>query len=175
MFKIQKKPITVEAYQLGSNEPSLEELMAKGLLIKIDDTHYEVFSQETKTKGEIAEVGDYIKCDASDRPYPNTKDYFLSHFDHIEGHLYRSQPVVFDAWDLNEPMCEEISYLKAHKGLIINDDGFRAPLWGTIEHAQSDAVIIFYKIERQDDQIIDIDFNFVARKEFKRLYQTINS
>ena len=77
-----------------------------------------------------------------------------------------------------EPMCEEILFLMKEKGLVIKPDDydhyFTAPLFGTVESAARNAVIVFYSISRNDSGCIsDIDFNFVARDEFGRTYSII--
>ena len=168
----------VQAYQLGKPHPVIDQLIHQGLIKPIDETHFEVFSQESRTKGEIATIGDYIKCDHSNHPYPNNIDYFLSHFDHIKDDTYQTKPVIMDAWDYHEPPCQEIDFLIHHKGLTIHqdqDDYYSAPLRGTTEYAKKDSVIVFYHIERSGTSIKDIDFNFVARDEFVRLYEIVNA
>ena len=48
-------------------------------------------------------------------------------------------------------------------------------LWGTVLKADNDAVIIFYSIEYDDNNNIkDVDFNFVERGEFERTYNIVH-
>ena len=68
-----------------------------------------------------------------------------------------------------------IRFLKEHKGLVIcpedPDRYFTAPLWGTLESAGANAVIVFYRVERDvNGSILDVDFNFVAHVEFEKSY-----
>ena len=76
-------------------------------------------------------------------------------------------------------MCPEIQYLMEHKQLTFHEDDphkyFQAPLWGTILYAAKDAVIVFYRISRDEKgRIADEDFNFVERKEFERTYEMLS-
>ncbi len=180
MFQVIKKSgKTIHAYRLGDNHPVLTELEKKGLLVPLHKgTQFEVMSQEAVTggsgHGQLAWCGDYIKIDSAGYPYPNDFSYFQKNHRHISGDIYEQIPTPLMAWTTTEPICEEILYLMKHKGLQMNpadpDHYFIAPLWGTVESAPADAIVIFYSVERNGDQIKDISFNFVVREEFERTY-----
>ena len=83
-----------------------------------------------------------------------------------------------EAWLLGDPADEVLDFLLQHKGLEISPDHpdycFRAPLWGSILTAASDAVLVIYGIDRDaEGRIMDVDFNFVAKSQFDRTYRFI--
>lgn len=182
MHVVKKKGTIVSAYRLGANHPVLEELCREGKLLPRQDGTWEVFSREVLAsgcgRGEIARNGDYIKLDSSGTPYPNPADFFARNHRHLEGDRYEQLPRILAAWTVQEPMCEEIRFLMEHKQLTISPDTperyFTAPLWGTVESAARDAVILFYSITRNlDGSVRDADFNFVVRSEFDKTYDVI--
>ena len=82
------------------------------------------------------------------------------------------------AWTMDQPMCPEVEFLQQKKGLILSRDdfahAFSAPLWGTIESAPGDAVLVFYSITYSEDHTVtDADYNFVVRQEFDKSYQIL--
>ena len=176
---IKKHGKTVEAYRLGEANPSLDLLIREGLLRPIrNGTAFEVMSREAAAggtgHGEVALLGDYIKIDKSGNPYPNSAAFFESNHIRRDSDSYEQLPVPLDAWILKEPLCEEIGFLLAHKGLTITSDPehrFSAPLWGAVQSAPEDAVIVLYRVERDDNgEITDIDYGFVVREEFESAY-----
>ena len=178
-MKLVKKKTgnTVKAYRLGENHDVIIELINKGLLKKEEDAYWRVYSQEA-TAGELAKTGDYIKMDSSGCPYPNTRQFFEQNHKKIGVDSYEQIPQPLKAWDINEPECKEIQFLKEHKGLMINRENerayFKAPLWGDILTAAKDAEIVFYSISYDaDNNVKDADFNFVAREEFIKTYDVI--
>lgn len=179
MKVIKKHGKTVSAYRLGDRSEVLDKLIAEGKLIPRADGTYEVFSQESVNgSGQIAKPGDYIKLDSVGSPYPNDAEFFNANHRHIEGDSYEQIPKPLLAWTVDEPITEEISFLIAHKGLILNDKSpdkyFNAPLWGTVESSPRDSVLIFYSVSRNEaGEITDADFNFVARAEFDKNYNII--
>lgn len=180
MFKIIKKTgKTVDAFELGKDDNYLAEFIRQGKIKKLPDNTYEVFSLEAiNGKGEIAHSGDFVKIDSNDYPYPISRAFFKSNHKYIAGKQYEQIPKELVAWNVGEPMSEEIIFLLNNKGLVINENSldkyFTAPLWGTVESAGKDAVIVFYRIRRDDGgNIIDADFNFVAFEEFKKTYDMI--
>lgn len=183
MLEVRKKEGTiVTAYQLGSRSSVLEQLISSGKMRVLDNNRYEVFSQEAMEengRGEIAQNGDWIKIDGSGNPYPNSKEYFMSHHELISGDEFKQIPQTYSAWTIECSMCPEIKFLARNKGLKINrtspEKFFEAPLWGTNEVAAENAIIFFYNIVYgSDNSIIDVDFNFVERKEFEKNYEVIN-
>lgn len=169
----------IKAYRLGDNHDILKELMNQGLLKKVNERYWRVFSQEA-TEGELAESGDYIKVDSSGRPYPNTRKFFDENHKLIGGDDYEQIPQALKAWDVNEPDCTEIQFLIEHKGLVIDKENeaayFKAPLWGDILTAAKNAVIVFYSIQYDDENnVTDADFNFVGSDEFVKTYDVIEN
>ncbi len=178
MFQIKKTTgKMVTAYRLGDDNSAVAALIAAGKIKQTGDDTYEIFSQEAVNgKGEVAHKGDYVKVDSTGAPYPNAAAFFERNHRHIVGDQYEQIPQPLAAWDVNEPMSEEVQFLIAHKGLVINEDDesryFNAELWGTMLSAAKDAVICFYSVTRDDNGVItDADFNFIAREEFGKTYE----
>ena len=171
---IKNKGKIVKACELGLDSPMERQLMADGKLKRHPDGTYEIFSLEAQDHGERAATGDYIKVSADGTPYPNTRAFFLANHRSVEGDIYEQIPKPLCIWTMDDPMCPEIEFLISVKELTIGADGFSAPLWGTIERAARDAVIVFYAITyAADGSISDADFNFVAKAEFDSTYSVI--
>lgn len=173
---IKKSGKIVQAYRLGEEGPVVQKLIEEGKIKKIGNDFYEVFSQESKNgKGEVAFPGDYVKVDSAGYPYPNSEKFFLENHVHISGDDYEQLPKPLYAWEVTDGMCKEIEFLVEKKGLVIDEDSeeayFTAPLWGTMLSAAKDAVIIFYEILwDKDGNVLEADFNFVAKNEFDKTY-----
>ena len=184
MFKVIKnKGRIVSAYRLGDSHPELDRLIAEGRIKVCGSGRYEIMSQEVvaagSTAGQAASDGDYVKIDGMGFPYPNLADFFKANHRHISGDEYEQLPVPLDAWTPDEPMCDEVKFLIEHKGLVLNEDDeahyYTAPLWGTVESAAKDSVLIFYSIDRDENgAVADATFNFVVRSEFDRTYSIYN-
>jgi len=183
MFNVVKKKGTkLFAYRLGESHPVIDRLVSEGKIIPREDGAFEILSQEAYNggsgKGQLAYTGDYVKIDSSGFPYPNCAEFFSANHRLVSGDEYEQIPKPLAAWTTDEPMCEEIQFLIEQKGLVIaeNDDAhyFTAPLWGTIESAAKDSVVIFYCIERDcRGNITDAEYNFVVRDEFDRTYDVV--
>lgn len=175
---IKNKGKMVKAYRLGSGSPVIQELIKAGRICTAGDGRYEVYSQEAvngAAGGEIAMTGDWIKVDSSGFPYPNDREYFEANHRHVEGDTFEQIPKPLQAWDEKLEMCREVEFLVEKKGLMIDtessDRRYTAELWGAREAARADAVIVFYSISYgENGEVIDADFNFVARDEFERTY-----
>lgn len=171
----------VNAYQLGSDNAVIKELMGKGKVWDLGEGRYEIHSQEAvngAAGGEKAKAGDWIKLDSTGSPYPNDKEYFESNHRHIEGDAFEQLPKPLPAWDANLEMCPEVAFLVEKKGLIIDEASaerrYTAELWGTTEVAAENAMIVFYSISYDDaGNVTDCDWNFVERGEFDRTYSVI--
>jgi hypothetical protein len=178
---IKNKGKMVKAYQLGSKNAVIAELIASGRVKSLGEDKYEIYSQEAvngQAGGEVAVAGDWIKLDNSGYPYPNDAAFFEANHRHVEGDIYEQIPKPLKAWDTECEMCPEIVFLMEKKGLRINiesyDKRYSAELWGTTEVAAADAVIIFYSIDYADNgDVVDASFNFVARDEFDRTYSVV--
>lgn len=174
---IKSKGRIVQAYRLGSGSPVEKQLIAQGKLRPLPGNRYEVFSYEAVNgSGEIAQAGDYIKVDDRGFPYPNLRDFFLANHRRLQGDLYEQIPKSLEAWTAEDGMCPEIAFLVEAKGLVIDESDparyYTAPLFGTLESAARDAVIVFYAIRRDDaGRITDADFNFVDREAFEQTYE----
>lgn len=173
---IKKNGKKVHAYRLGDPNPVVEQLISEKKIIMHPNGACEIFSQESMHgKGEMAKTGDYIKVNSSGFPYPNSAEFFAANHKWISGDEYEQLPKPLYAWTAAEPMCPEIQFLIEKKGLEMHPEDpqkyFSAPLWGTIESAEQDAVVIFYSIIRDSEgHVIDADFNFVCRPEFEKDY-----
>lgn len=169
----------VQAYRLGESHAVLSRLIEEGKIREIDGGCYEIFSQEAVNgTGETARRGDYIKIDSAGFPYPNDAEFFLKNHLYLSGDDYEQIPKPLLAWTVDDNMCEEIEFLQKEKGLVINEESiekyFSAPLWGSVLSAGKDAVIVFYRINRDENGLItDVDFNFVKREEFEKTYRIL--
>lgn len=169
----------VRAYELGCHSQMEQDMIRSGKIILRPDGEYELFSRESiNGSGEIAAPGDFFKIDSDGFPYPNSRKFFFENHRHISGDLYEQKPRLLEAWEKSDAMCPEIEFLIKHKGLTLDENNahrfFTAPLWGTVESAARDAVIIFYETTRNaQGDITDAVFNFVAREEFERTYEWV--
>lgn len=177
---IKNQGKAVRAWQLGASTAVEQKLIDEGKIVFHAPDRYEVFSQEAAGgAGEIAFAGDYIKVDSCGRPYPNDKAFFEANHTHVKNDEYIQTPKPLPVWFLGNPEEDIISFLLQHRGLRIDpqnaDACFSAPLWGTTLTAKSDAAIVIYKTVRDSSgNIVDVDFNFVARDEFDQIYQLID-
>lgn len=178
---IKSKGKLVKAFQLGSDNAVLKELIKDGKICDLKDGRYEIYSREAVTGaagGEKAMAGDWIKVDSKGCPYPNDQAYFEKNHRHIEGDTFEQLPKPLQAWDAKLKMCTEMRFLVEKKGLIIDETSknrrYTAQLWGTTEVAAEDAVIVFYRISYDDaGNVTDCDWNFVERAEFDKTYSII--
>ena len=184
MKVIKKHGKQVRAYRLGTTSPVLDQMIREGKLILRQDGSFEVMTRESiagaSGHGQIAFTGDYLKFDNEGFPYPNSASFFEKKHKPLGDDIYEQIPEPMNAWSTAESICPEVMFLLDKKGLTMNPDNydrfFSAPLWGTIESAPADAVIIFYSITRDmDGNIIDADFNFVVQEEFEKLYDILPS
>ncbi len=177
MMIVRKTATQVQAYELGTTHKVIEQLIREGKVIPKDNNTFEIISQEAAPSGhgEVMQAGDFIKVDSSGMPYPNSRQFFEENFIKVEGDTYEQKSKDLYAWAAGMAMCPEIEFLIAHKGLEIHPESaekyFSAPLWGTTEYAAKNAVIIFYQIMYEKNEISDIDFNFVERGEFEKTYE----
>lgn len=176
---IKKRGLLVPAYEFGKKSVVEQHMIAEGRICLLPDGKYEVYSLEAKNgSGEIASTGDFFKVDGHGFPYPIARAFFLDNHRCVGNDLYEQRSIPFEAWSIDDGVCPEISYLMEHKGLVINNADpekfFSVPLWGTVESAARDAVIVFYSLERDTHgQITDATFNFVERSEFDRTYEWV--
>lgn len=183
MFKVIKnKGKMVQAYQLGSEHTVLYNLILQGKIKELKGERYEIFSQEALNggsgRGQLAEEGDWIKIDGKGCPYPNKQEYFEKNHRYVEGDTYEQLPKQLLAWTANCEMCSEVAFLIATKRLKIDENSYdhyySADLWGTHEVANREAVIIFYNIiYNKEGNVTDVEFNFVEKGEFERIYSII--
>ena len=177
---LKSKKRVVKAYQLGTNSTMEKKLIKEKRIILRDDGCYELFSQEAvHGTGEIAFAGDYFKVDNVDGklfPYPNSKDWFEANHRHLQENKYEQFNKPLDIWQATDPINAEIQFLLNQKKLTINNNDekhfFNAFLFGANLSAAKDATIVFYSITRNvQEQIVDIDFNFVSKLEFEENYE----
>ena len=174
---IKKSGKKVFAYELGAGSVMEKRFISEGKIKVRADGTYELFSQECNSgSGEIAHPGDFFKVDGSGFPYPNERIWFDANHRHIEGECYEQLPKPLEAWEYGDEIDERIEFLVMKKGLILNPKApkeyFGAKLWKSWLTAAKDAVLVFYSITRDESgNIIDADFNFVARAEFEASYR----
>ena len=174
-----KKRTGLQAWQLGQGSAMEKRLIASGKIVLHENGQYELFSQETKEKGEIANAGDYFKVDSHGFPYPNTREMFEQGHRLIQDDWYEqlAQPVRVHLE--SDPSCEELEYLLSTSKLRVHPEDpehyYSASLWGTEETAPRSSVIVFYSVDRNaEGEITHIDFNFVEREEFRRTYTILS-
>ena len=176
---IKTKQPTVRAWQLGQDSPMELTMLREGKIRATAPGRYEIFSQEALGKtGQQVCAGDYFKVDNAGFPYPNERAYFEANHVHLGGDEYRQIPKPLDAWLLGDPVSDVIEFLQQHKELSIDPEHpaecFRAPLWGSILTAPADAVLVLYRVDRDEGgRILDAEFNFVARAEFDLTYRFV--
>lgn len=183
MLRIKKKHgKIVQAYKLGTKHEQLEQLIAEGKIIDLENGSFEVFSQEAVKSesghGQVAYAGDWIRLDGAGYPYPSKDDWVQDNMRHISGDNYEQISKELMGWTADMEMCPEIEFLIREKGLKFDkksfDKYFSAILWGNLEAADRDAVLVFYSVSYNDDgAVTDAEYNFVERKEFDRTYDVI--
>ena len=176
-----KTATRIQAWELGAGSNMEEEMLRKKKIIKHPDGTFELFSLEaTEGKGQIARPGDFFKVDNRGFPCPNERAFFLQNHQHLEDDWYLQTAHPLKIWRLDDPECEEIHFLQDNGFLRICPENpqrcFSAFIWGTIETAPADAIIIFYDVVRNPEGIItSIDFNFVNSSYFDTHYQVLLS
>lgn len=173
----KKRQSSFIAFCLGSSNPLEKELMKTGRIKQNCDEEYEVFSQEAKDgKGEIVHRGDYVKIDSKGFPYPNSKEFYESKCINVGENLYQQISSLVEVWFADDPICDFVAFLlkveRLHINEADNDRYFQAYLWGAPLSAARDSAVIAYSVTRNTEgEVIDVDFNFVVRDEFERLYE----
>lgn len=176
---IKNKGNVVQAWKLGEHTEMEKKMLEAGKIRRTADGGYELFSQEAVNGiGQPAIPGDYFKVDSSGMPYPNAKSFFEKNHKMIGENTYLQAPQILDAWEKGEPVSEEIEFLLRTEKLRINSESqekyFEAFLRGVPLGAAGDAVLVIRYVERDPEgQISDIDFDFIARKEFEKTYQYV--
>ena len=183
MLRIKKKRgKIVLAYKLGQVHEVLKQLIKTGKIVDLKDGSYEVFSLEAVNSesghGQVAFVGDWVRLDSAGYPYPSKDDWFQDNMRHISGDDYEQIPKELIAWTADMEMCPEIEFLIREKGLNLDENSFdkyfSAILWGNLEAANRNAVLVFYSISYDGDgTVLDAEYNFVEKKEFDRTYDVI--
>ena len=177
MRRARKKTVVIRAYRLGERSSGLDKLVAAGLVVLRNDGSYEVHTEETKDgKGEMAHAGDYVKLDASGRPYPNEAGFFEENHRHIDGDQCEQISKDREVWMMGDAMCPEIEFLIKQGRLELHKEDpehyFQGTGWGTKLIASSDAALVFYEIKKNSDgKITDAEFNFVDRETFEETYE----
>ena len=176
-----KKNTKRQAWEFGAGSDMEKEMLRTGRIVAHPDGTFEVFTLETTgDKGETARAGDYFKVDDRGVPCPNGREYFLDNHQHLEGDWYLQAARPLRIWRLGDPACEELSFLLDTGRLSIRPENpehcFSASLWGTVETAPADAVIVFYSVERDTEgKISSVTFNFVDAGYFSTHYRIIPS
>ena len=176
MRRVLKKTVRLQAWQLGSGSDKEKELIRQGKIVPLPDGSYELFSQEAvHGEGEKAQAGDFFKVDSLDSPYPNPKEQFLKTHVHLKEDWYEQISNPLSAWFAGDPMCKEVQFLIKEKGLVLKPEQpecyFNAPLWGAPLSSPYDSALMFYAIKKDaEGNILDAEFNFVARADFEQTY-----
>lgn len=184
MKQARKKPKTVMAYQLGARSPMEEELVREGVIRRLPDGGYALFSQEAVNgAGEVARPGDYFKVDTVDGrryPYPNSRAFFEANHRHVQDDVYEQMGRTLAVWQDGDGPCEEMDFLLDTKRLTLCPEDssryFNAVLWGVPLSAARDAAVVFYQVDRDSQgRITEIEFSFVARQDFERDYTLLHT
>ena len=154
-----KIPAPSTAFCLGEGSALEASLLKSGRLRRRPDGRWEVFSQEcTGSSGQLARTGDYVKLDSQGFPYPNRRSYFLASHRHHHADQYVQLPHPLTAWQLGEPPGEEMRFLLEHGLLRIDradpEHYFSCTSWGTVLTAARDAVVLFRRVERNENGIM---------------------
>lgn len=171
-----KKNTKRQAWEFGAGSDMEQKMISSERIIRHPNGLYEVFSKEaTEGKGQMAHTGDYFKVDEEGFPSPCERDWFQKNHEHLEADWYLQKAKPLKIWRKGDDESEEIKFLIDNGALTINEENparyFSAFLWGTMETAPSDAVIVFYSVNRDDnDKITSITFNFVDYGYFKENY-----
>lgn len=169
----------ITAYPLGEGHPMEAALIAEGAIRLLPDGTYELFSQEAVNgRGQVAHAGDYFKVDDVDGkhfPYPNDREFFLANHTHLSGDEYEQANKPLMIWQADDAVTEEVRWLVDNGRMTLKpedpDHFFNAFLWGADLSAARDATLIFYSVDRdENDAIADISFNFVAKSAFDESY-----
>lgn len=177
MKTIMKKQDRVKAYQLGQNHPVELQAIREGTIRKLDTGRYELFSQEAVNgRGQTAKVGDYLKVDTEGRPYYNGREWFEQNHTYIGGDEYIQKCRKYPAWEAGDEICRELEFLLDTGRLRLNPQAperyFEACMDDALLTAASDAVLVFYEIDRDSrGAITDCTFNFVSRVTFDKTYE----
>jgi len=171
-MRIIKIATELEAWELGAGTKTERDLLAAGKLRLLPDGTYLVFSRETDTQGQRAQAGDYVKIDSAGFPYPNRREFFLTHHTPLGGCRYRQTAEPLDAWTADEPMPAQVRFLLDTGKLRIDEQDeahyFRALLWGAELFAARDAVVVLDRTTRNEaGEITAVKFHFIARQEFE--------
>ena len=178
-YAIKNRGKPVRAYELGAGTEMERFLIEEGAIRREPGGSYRLFSQEAVNgEGQIAQKGDYFKVDTVDGrhyPYPNKRDWFLENHTPLGEDLYEQCVSPMPIWTKDDPSCDVIDCLLASGRLRLNPQDseryYNAQLWGSPLCAAEDAVIVFHKLERNEDGTIrQLSFNFVERKIFERDY-----
>ena len=179
MTVIKREAPPATACCLGEGSDLERELLAHGLLSR-DGEDYRVHSREAAGEtGQLARRGDFVKLDAGGFPYPNARVDFLQNHRRTPAGWVQI-PVPCEAWAYGEPGSEALRWAREHGGLTLHADDparfYRAQLWGAALSAPRDAVLVFYRIERDENgAITGVRYNFVAREEFDKSYRIVKA
>lgn len=183
MLRVKKKHRKiVQAYKLGTEHERLDQLIAEEKIIDLRNGSFEVFSQEAVKSesghGQVAYAGDWIRLDGAGNPYPSKDEWFQDNMRQISDDDYEQIPKELMGWTADMEKSPEIEFLIREKGLKLDENSFNkyysAILWGNLEAADRNAVLVFYSVSYNDDGVVtDAEYNFVERKEFDRTYDVI--
>lgn len=171
-----KKNTKRQAWEFGAGSDMEQKMISSERIVRHPNGLYEVFSKEaTEGKGQMAHTGDYFKVDEEGFPSPCERDWFQKNHEHLEADWYLQIAKPLKIWRKGDDESEEIRFLIDNGALTINEEDpshyFSAFLWGTMETAPSDAVIVFYSVNRDDNaKITSITFNFVDYGYFQENY-----
>ena len=178
---IKNKGKNVQAYELGTGSEMEQQLIESGKIIRHANGSYELFSQESQSgSGQMANPGDYFKVDDAGFPYPNGRDWFKQNHRHISGDTYEQLPQPLEAWNACDPLTAAVNHLIATGKLTLNfvdrSKFFNAHLWGADLSQNDEATLIFYGVTSDaNGEVVDANFNFVAKDEFKRTYTVLQT
>ena len=173
-----KKVIPMPAFQLGTVCPLAQKLMDRGFLLPLPDGFWRVKTREAMGEGELAKTGDYIKLDSTGMPYPTEKEWFEANHIQVEAGIYLQKAQKRKAWCADEPVSPEIRFL-LDRGLLQWDPEdpqrtFQAQLWGTLQSAARDAVVVLDRVETDAKGTVrEVEFHLVAGEEFDITYDVL--
>lgn len=180
-YAIKNKKKFVHAYRLGYGSAMEQLLLQEGVIRRLPDGSYELFSKEAvQGKGERALYGDYFKVDITDGhyyPYPNTREFFEANHTLVDAaqQLYEQQPKPLQVWQKEDKMCPEIAFLLHAERLQLcpadPEHYFQAELFGARLSTSDKGAAVFYRVLRSPEgTVLDVDFNLISEQDFADSY-----
>ena len=169
-----KKPCPVQAFALGEQTAAELEFIRSGQLSPTEEGLWRLKTREAPVEGELVRCGDYIKLDSIGMPYPVEKNWFEANHEKLREGWYIQKTSPRKAWRSTMPIAPEIQFLLDNGLLHWQEHTFSAFLWGTMQTANEDAVIVLDAVDcTPDGTVTKVEFHFIAADEFEKVYDIL--